>query len=217
MTTTHDLTTASPAEQAAILRRSVAEWNAAVRAALEDRPGWCANLYRADLYGANISGAYLYGAYLSGADLARACLSGAYLSGANLYGAYLSGANLSGANISGAYLSGAYLAGANLYRADLAGANLSRADLSGANLCGATIDTHTLTGRHAWIGEAAGYPVLLLATDAGHVLRAGCWAGVLDDAVERAVEESDSDLVRAEAEAVVAHGRALLAAWKDQV
>ena len=90
-----------------------------------------------------------------------------------------------------------------------------RADLSSANLSSANLGDHKLTGRAAWIGEVSGYPVLLLATEGGHVLRAGCWTGVLDDAVERAFEEDESRLVRAEAEAVVAHGRAVLAAWTE--
>jgi hypothetical protein len=108
----------------------------------------------------------------------------------------------------------ANLTGANLWRANLSRANLSRAYLSGA-----TIDGRTLTGKRTTLGEAAGYPVLMFATDDehGHVLRAGCWAGVLDDAAERAVEESDSEYARIEAEAVVAHGRVILDAWKRGV
>jgi hypothetical protein len=62
----------------------------------------------------------------------------------------------------------------------------------------------------------------MLATDDehGHVLRAGCWTGVLDDAVERALRESEGEgmggeaIFRREAEAVVQHGRALLAEWQ---
>jgi hypothetical protein len=82
---------------------------------------------------------------------------------------------------------------------------------------------HTLTGRHASLGEAAGHQVLLLAADnhEGHLLRAGGWTGVLDDAVERALradsvdEGVTEDMVRVEAEAVVQHGRALLLAWAE--
>ena len=51
--------------------------------------GECANLSRADLYGADLSGANLYGANLYGAHLSRADLYGA-----NLYGANLSRADL---------------------------------------------------------------------------------------------------------------------------
>ena len=104
---------------------------------------------------------------------------------------------------------------ADLSSANLRSANLRSADLSSANLSSANLGDHKLTGRAAWIGEVSGYPVLLLATEGGHVLRAGCWTGVLDDAVERAFEEDESRLVRAEAEAVVAHGRAVLAAWTE--
>ena len=41
-------------------------------------------------------------------------------------------------------------------------------------------------------------------------------AGTLDEAVERAVEETDTALARVEAECVVAHGEALLKAWKAE-
>ena len=44
-----DLTTASPAEQAALLRRSVVEWNDAVRAARRQQPYWRARLGGASL------------------------------------------------------------------------------------------------------------------------------------------------------------------------
>ena len=132
----------------------------------------------------------------------------------------LSSANLRSANLRSADLSSANLSSANLYSADLRSADLSSADLRSANLRSANLSSanlgdHKLTGRAAWIGEVSGYPVLLLATEGGHVLRAGCWTGVLDDAVERAFEEDESRLVRAEAEAVVAHGRAVLAAWTE--
>ncbi len=118
-------------------------------------------------------------------------------------------ANLWRANLGGANLGRANLGGASLWRADLGGASLG-----GANLGRATIGDHELTGRTTILGECAGYPVLMFETEACHVLRAGCWTGTLDEAVERALEESDAELVRVEAEAVVAHGRALLAAWK---
>ena len=149
----------------------------------------------------------------------------ANLVGARLNRASLDEANLNGANLVGARLVGATLVGANLYRANLYEANLNEANLdrarlvgarlNGANLVGASLDGARLNGKHAWIGEAAGYPVLLLGADneAGHVLRAGCWTGVLDDAVERAIEEADTELCLVEADAVVAHGRVLLAAW----
>jgi uncharacterized protein YjbI with pentapeptide repeats len=151
--TTIDLTTASPAEQAALLRRSVVEWNDAVRASRRQQRYWRAYLGCADLTGARLAGARL------------------------------------------------------------AGARLADADLGG----------HKLTGRHASLGEAAGYPVLMLAADnpEGHLLRAGCWTGTLDDAVERALQEAEEEgmdreaLTRREAEAVVQHGRALLWAWAE--
>ena len=192
-TSTPDLTKMTSIEQAALLRRSVVEWNAAVAAARREKPAWHANLA---------------GANLADADLARANLAGAHLRGAYLAGAYLADADLRGA----------YLAGANLRGAYLARADLARADLADANLGG-----HKLTGRHASLGEAAGYPVMMLAADndAGHLLRAGCWTGVLDDAVERALREAEEEgmggeaLARREAEAVVQHGRALLWAWAE--
>jgi len=148
----------------------------------------------------------------------RANLRGADLYDANLYGANLRDANLRDANLRGADLRGADLRGANLRGADLRDANLRGEDLRWADLRDATIGEHVLTGRVAAIGEAADYPVLMLATEAGHVLRAGCVTCTLDGAVEAALSEAessglDADLTRTEAEAVVAHGRALLAAW----
>ena len=190
-TATTDLTKLDRVALAAALRElPVEEWNAAVAAARKRQPYW-----RADLRFAN----------LDSADLRFANLRSTDLRFANLDSADLRFANLRSAN----------LRFANLDSADLRFANLSSANLSSANLRSANLGDYKLTGRASLIGEVAGYSVLLLATEAGHVLRAGCWTGVLDDAVERAFEEDESPLVRAEAEAVVAHGRAVLAAWTE--
>ena len=102
----------------------------------------------------------LVAAVRSGADLRSADLSGAYLGGA-----YLRGADLSGANLSGAYLSGA----------DLSGANLSGADLSGRKLIG-----YRPVLQIGPIGSRSDYLVAYL-TDAGVAIRAGCFAGSLDE------------------------------------
>ena len=200
-TATTDLTKLDRVALARALRElPVEEWNAAVAAARRAQPYW-----RADLSSAN----------LRSANLRSADLSSANLSSANLYSADLYSADLRSANLYSADLSSANLYSADLRSADLSSADLRSANLRSANLSSANLGDHKLTGRAAWIGEVSGYPVLLLATEGGHVLRAGCWTGVLDDAVERAFEEDESRLVRAEAEAVVAHGRAVLAAWTE--
>jgi len=189
----------------------VERWNEAfLKARKSSGYTWIARLDGATLDGATLNRARLDGARLVGATLVGATLDGATLDGARLVGASLDGATLVGATLDGASLDGASLVGARLDGANLVGARLDGASLDGANLDGAT-----LNGKHAWIGEVAGHPVLLLGADneAGHVLRAGCWTGTLDDAVERAVEKADTELCLVEADAVVAHGRVLLAAW----
>ena len=124
------------------------------------------------------------------ANLARAYLAGAYLARANLAGANLDGANLDGANLAGAYLAGANLAGANLDGANLAmayldGANLAGAYLAGANLAGADGEKLTLVGKRPvlQIGPIGSRCALLsmYLTDAGPMVRAGCFWGSLDD------------------------------------
>jgi hypothetical protein len=114
---------------------------------------------RANLAGANLAGAYLGGAYLAGAYLA-----GAYLGGAYLAGAYLGGANLARANLARAYLAGAYLGGANL-----AGAKWRE----GVTLNRAPVKECTRTD---------GYRFLLLDTDAGWRVQAGCRFFSMDEA-----------------------------------
>ena len=150
-----------------------------------------ANLAGANLDGANLAGANLAGAYLDGADLAGANLAGANLAGANLAGADLAGANLAGANLAGAYLAGADLAGA-----DLAGANLDGAYLAGANLDGAYFARAKLIGQRPVfqigpIGSRCAY-LLTFITDQGVQVRAGCFAGSLDE-FEQAVKETHGE------------------------
>ena len=129
----------------------------------------------ANLHGADLSSADLHGADLRGANLSGADLRGADLRGANLRSADLRGANLSSADLFGANLSGANLSGADLFDAYLSGANLSGADLSGNKLVG---------GRPILqispIGSRADYLFAYL-TDAGIMIRAGCFFGALDE------------------------------------
>ena len=115
------------------------------------------------------------GAYLRDADLSGADLSGAYLRGA-----YLSDADLSGADLRGANLSGADLRGADLRDADLSGADLRGANLCGANLCGAKLVGERPVLQIGPIGSRADYLVAYL-TDAGIMIRAGCFFGALDE------------------------------------
>jgi hypothetical protein len=161
---------------------------------------------RAYLRGADLSGAYLSGADLSGAGLRDAYLSRAYLSGAYLSGADLSGADLSGADLRGADLRGADLSGAGLRGAYLSGAGLRDAYLRGAYLSGAGLRGHKLVGERPIIqigpiGSRADYLVAYL-TDAGVMIRAGCFFGTLDE-FRAACSETHGDS---------AHGREYAAA-----
>lgn len=103
------------AEQVAMLKRGVAEWNnwrtahPGVKPALAGTDFSHAALRRADL-----SGADLRGAALNHGDLQGANLSGANLAGALLVEADLTGADLTGADLAGAYLSGARVTGTKL-------------------------------------------------------------------------------------------------------
>ena len=106
--------------------------------------------------------------------------SGAYLSSADLRGADLSGADLRGAYLRGADLSGAYLSGAYLRGADLSGADLSGADLRGAYLRGSKLVGNRPVLQIGPIGSRADYLVAYL-TDAGVMVRAGCFCGSLDE------------------------------------
>ena len=147
-----------------------------------------ANLNGANLYGADLRSAELYGADLRSADLYGADLYGADLNGADLYGADLRGADLGDAILYGANLRGADLRSANLYDADLRGANLGDANLRGANLYGADLRSADLNGKKLIgerpffqvgpIGSRADYFTAFI-TDAGLVLRAGCFTGTV--------------------------------------
>jgi uncharacterized protein YjbI with pentapeptide repeats len=106
---------------------------------------WGAELYYTILRGANLSDANLSCANLcqtnfETADLSRSKVIDSNLTRSNLYRANLSGANLSGTDLSRANLSGANLSGADLSRANLSGANLFEANLTNANLSGTKLD-----------------------------------------------------------------------------
>ena len=103
--------------------------------------------------------------------LEKATTAGAYLAGADLDGADLAGANLAGANLAGAYL---------------ARANLARADLAGAKLIG-----QRPVFQIGPIGSRCAY-LLTFITDQGVQVRAGCFAGSLDE-FEQAVKETHGE------------------------
>ena len=91
---------------------------------------------------------------------------------------------------------GAYLAGADLAGADLAGANLAGAYLAGANLDGAYFARAKLIGQRPVfqigpIGSRCAY-LLTFITDQGVQVRAGCFAGSLDE-FEQAVKETHGE------------------------
>ncbi|MBI3915050.1 MAG: toll/interleukin-1 receptor domain-containing protein [Chloroflexi bacterium] len=140
------------AEQLALQKRGVAEWNKWRR----ENPTIEIDLSNADLVGAHLLNANLFGANLVGANLEDANLIGAYLIGANLEDAnlrnanfrdaYLSDANLERANLEDANLSNANLSNANLRNANFRDAYLSDAKLSNANLIDANLSNANLDG-----------------------------------------------------------------------
>ena len=100
------------------------------------------------------------------------------------------------ATTAGAYLARAYLARANLDGANLAGANLDGAYLDGANLDGAYFARAKLIGQRPVfqigpIGSRCAY-LLTFITDQGVQVRAGCFAGSLDE-FEQAVKETHGE------------------------
>jgi len=115
----------------------------------------------------------------------RHALEKAVSARANLAGANLTGANLTAANLTGANLPGANLTGANLTVANLTGANLTGANLAGANLAGANLAGKKLIGNRPIfmigpIGSRCSYFTSYI-TDAGIMLRAGCFFGSIDE------------------------------------
>jgi len=134
--------------------------------------------------------------------LEKATAARANLARANLDGANLAGANLAGANLDGANLAGAYLAGANLAGANLAGANLAGADLDGANL-----DNKKLIGSRPVfmigpIGSRCAYFTSYI-TDAGIMLRAGCFFGTVEQFRLKLIQEHGENDHRKEYEAAL--------------
>jgi len=134
------------AEQLALIRRTVEEWNAW----RDKNPDVRVNLFNANLRGAKLEHVNLGNADLRNADLRevnfdRACLrranlGQAALSDASLFQADLSETNLNGANLSFSRLEKADLRGANLSGADLGLARLRLATLGGANLSEAVLE-----------------------------------------------------------------------------
>ena len=174
-TTTLDLTTLDRDALADKLRTlPVSEWNEAVAEARREQALW-----RANLGGANLGGANLWDADLGGANLRRADLGGANLWGANLWRANLWGANLWRANLGGAYL-------------------------GGANLWGADGQVVQLVGGYCHAGIIGGYDIHIFETEAGPLVKAGCWTGTLETLGERAAQEWGKDDPRTEQAGIVA-------------
>ena len=122
-------------EQLAILKNSIAAWNAWRVSNFGLQPDLRqANLAGMDLHNANFVRVNLIAANLRKANLTDANLIKANLSEANLAKANLNGANLSSSNLTEANLTEARLILANLTRANIIGARLEQADLSRAIL-----------------------------------------------------------------------------------
>jgi uncharacterized protein YjbI with pentapeptide repeats len=179
-----------------------------------------ATLEGANLGGANLRGANLEGANLGGANLEGANLRGAYLGGAYLGGANLGGANLEGANLEGATLEGANLGGANLRGATLEGANLGGANLGGANLGGANLEGKKLIGQRPIfqigpIGSRSDY-FISYTTDAGVMLKAGCFIGTIEEFEAKLTEEHGDNNHAQEYRAALELIKTHATIWKDE-
>ena len=161
--------------------------------------------------------------YASGGESLRHVVEQAVAAGAYLDGANLARANLAGANLAGAYLARAYLDGANLDGATLDGAYLDGANLDGANLNGAKLDGANLAGNCKLIGNR---PILQVGpigsrcaylisfiTDAGVMVRAGCWYGSLAEFGPRVVEEHGNSVHGREYAAAIALIEAHASLW----
>jgi|SRR5690625_69635 len=116
------------------------------------------------------------------ADLRHANLSDADLRHANLSGANLRHANLSDADLRHANLSGANLSGANLRGADLRGADLSDANLSNAST------QHSIGLKIISVDNIGSYNGKATFIPKYNVVYAGCWAGKLDEFLEKGEE-----------------------------
>ena len=129
------------AQQLALIRQSVEEWNAW----RDKNPDVRVDLFQADLRGAELERINLRNADLRNTDLREVEFDRACLRRANLAQAALSDASLFEAELSETNLSGADLSFARLEKADLRGANLSGADLGLARLRMATLGAANLS------------------------------------------------------------------------
>jgi uncharacterized protein YjbI with pentapeptide repeats len=137
----------------------------------------------------------------------RHALEKAVSAGANLDGASLYMANLAGASLARANLDGASLARASLDGANLTGASLDGASLDGANLAGASLSGKKLIGNRPIfmigpIGSRCSYFTSYI-TDAGIMLRAGCFFGPIDEFKSKLIEEHGENDHRKEYEAAL--------------
>jgi hypothetical protein len=127
----------------------------------------------------------------------RHALEKAVNAGASLAGASLARANLARANLAGANLDGANLNGANLDGASLAGACLAGANLSGKKLIGNR--PILMIGP---IGSRCSYFTSYI-TDAGVMLRAGCFFGTVEEFKAKLIQEHGENNHRQEYEAAL--------------
>jgi uncharacterized protein YjbI with pentapeptide repeats len=127
------MATMADAEQLAMLKRDIAEWNqwranhqnATIDLSLANLTH--ASLINANLRHANFSQADLIGAQFTGADL-----TGAYLRHADLTDAHLDGTDLRNADLGGAILNGAILKDADLRHTCFVGAHVTQEQLDSA-------------------------------------------------------------------------------------
>ena len=154
------------------------------------------------------------------ASLVGARLVGARLDGASLDGARLDGARLDGASLDGARLDGASLDGASLVGARLDGARLDGASLVGASLVGALIFGKKLIGPRPIfqigpIGSRSDY-FISYTTDAGIMLKAGCFTGTIGEFEAKLTEEHGDNNHAQEYRAALELIKTHATIWKDE-
>jgi uncharacterized protein YjbI with pentapeptide repeats len=152
--------------------------------------------------------------------LEKAVKDRASLDRASLDGASLDGARLDRASLDGARLVGARLDGARLDGASLVGARLDGARLDGASLVGALIFGKKLIGPRPIfqigpIGSRSDY-FISYTTDAGIMLKAGCFTGTIGEFEAKLTEEHGDNNHAQEYRAALELIKTHATIWKDE-
>jgi Pentapeptide repeats (8 copies) len=129
-------------------------------------------------------------------------------------------ATTNNADLRGADLRGADLEGADLRGADLGGAYLEGADLRGADLGGAYLGGKKLIGQRPIfqigpIGSRSDY-FISYTTDAGIILKAGCFTGTIEEFEAKLTEEHGDNNHAQEYRAALELIKTHATIWKDE-